>query len=77
MGDHGGSLGVGEVQEARNFLHSCYVRYLNLANSGKIYNYKLQIRVYRSDLEVQELEYSIQAFSFAETKHQTNFLAKS
>lgn len=56
-------------QEARNFLlHSCYVRYLNLANSGKIYNYKIADCVYRSDLEVQELEYSIQALSFAENQ---------
>jgi hypothetical protein len=44
------------------------VRYLNLANSGKIYNYKIADCVYRSDLEVQELEYSIQALSFAENQ---------
>ncbi|MCB1604486.1 MAG: hypothetical protein KDI59_07560 [Xanthomonadales bacterium] len=44
------------------------MRYLNLANSGKIYNYKIADCVYRSDLEVQELEYSIQALSFAENQ---------
>ena len=60
-------------QEARNFLlHSCYVRYLNLTNSGKINNYKIADCIYQSGIEIQELEHSIQALSFAENQTSNN-----